>query len=291
MSVRWEAPEGVAVERWGVRCYNDEGHEEVLEIAGTEIDFTGIDSSKAYTVEVTASGMIEPARVSITENPLTISDLTVDANIPGQLTVNWTHNGTEPEGGWLLLYSLDGHDDQQSVVKCTEPKAVIEDRIPGAQYRFQLQAADSTSLFNSIHVYTCPNADVFNNEGLNADSITALLLKTPQEEGWTFESVGNDAFTDTFQSGDPVSIVLKSTDSFFLPKMDISVLYVIRDSDGKVLANHISRETVDWKDLWYDDNYHNGELDIPSVPKEPGKYSVSIYFNNQAVTSTSFTIS
>lgn len=291
MTVRWDAPEGISVERWGVRCYNDQGHEEVLEIGGTEFAFTGIDTSKSYTVEVTAAGMTEPNRVSISANPLTISDVTVDANTPGQLAVSWTHNGAEPEGGWLLLYSLDGHEDQQSVVKCTDSKAVIENRIPGAQYRFQLQAADSTTLFNSIHEYTCPNADIFTNEGLNAQNITTLLLKTPQEENWTYESVGNDVFTDTFQSGDSISMVLKSTDSFFLPQMNIAVLYVIRNSDGKVLPDYISRETVDWKDLWYDKDYHNGELDIPNVPKEAGKYSISVYFNNMAVTSTSFTIS
>lgn len=291
MTVRWDVPEGTVVDRWGVRCYNDEGHEEVLEITGTEIVFTGIDNSKAYTVEVTAAGMTEPNRVSITANPLTVTDFTVNTDTPGKLTVDWTYGGTAPEGGWLLLYSLDGQNDQQNVVKCEEAKAVIENRIPGAQYRFQIQAADSTSVFNDIHTFTCPNAAVFTNEGMSADSITSLLLKTPQKDGWTYESVGTDAFTDTFQSGDPISIVLKSTDSFFLPKMDISVLYVIRDSSGKVLSDFINRETVDWKDLWYDGDYHNGELDIPKVPTEPGTYSVSVYFNNQAVTSTNFTIS
>ena len=126
---------------------------------------------------------------------------------------------------------------------------------------------------------------------MNAENITSLLLKTPAEEGWTNESVGADVFTDTFQSGDPISIVLKSGDRFNLPKTDIAVLYVIRNSEGKVLSEHISRETVDWKDLWYDGKYQNCELDIPSVPKESGTYSISIYFNNQAVTTSSFTIS
>ena len=291
MTVRWDAPEGVAVERWGIRCYNDQGHEEVLEIGGTEFAFTGIDTSVAYTVEVTASGMTEAARITMSANPLTITDLAVNAETEGQLAVQWQYKGDAPEGGWLLMYSLDGFTDQQSVVKCSEAQAVIDNRIPGAQYRFQIQAVDSSSVFNDIHTYTCPNATVFSHEGMNADNITSLLLKTPVEEGWTHESVGNDVFTDTFQSGDPISIVLKSGDSFHLPKTNISVLYVIRNSDGKVLSEHIAREEVVWKDLWYDDNYHNCELDIPSVPKEAGSYTISIYFNNQAVTSTGFTIS
>ena len=291
MTVRWEAPEGTAVERWGIRCYNDQGHEEVLEIGGTEFAFTGIDTTQAYTIEVTASGMTEPSRITMSANPLTITDLTVNSDTAGQLTVDWKYDGAAPEGGWLLLYSLDGLDDQQSVVKCAEPHAVIENRIPGAQYRFQIQTVSSTSVFNDIHTFTCPNAGIFSNEGMSADSVTSLLLKTPAEEGWTHESVAADVFTDTFQSGDPISIVLKSSDNFHLPKMNISVLYVIRNGNGQVLSDYISREDVDWKDLWYDGNYHNCELDLPKVPKEPGTYSISIYFNNQAVTSTNFTIS
>ena len=95
---------------------------------------------------------------------------------------------------------------------------------------------------------------------------------------------------DTFQVGDKISVVLQADDSFYLPETDIEVLYVIRDKDGKVLSSHISRETQDWKALWYDDDYHNGELDLPSVPAEAGNYTLSIYFNNCAVASTSFTI-
>ena len=93
-----------------------------------------------------------------------------------------------------------------------------------------------------------------------------------------------------FQVGDKISIVLQADDSFYLPEMDIEVLYVIRNEDGKVLSPYISQETQDWKALWYDDDYHNGELDLPSVPAEAGKYTLSIYFNNCAVASTSFTI-
>lgn len=290
MTVRWDAPADMPVEKWTVRCYNDDGHEEVLEIAGTEIAFTGIESDKAYTVEVTAAGMTEPNRISITANPLSITGLNVDTSDLDQLTVTWIYDGKAPEGGWLLMYHLDGNAEQTSVVKCDGATAVIEPRIPSTDYHFVIQAADSTSIFNNTHSFTCPNADVFVNQGLSADNVTAHLLKTPEEEGWTCESAGEDAFTDTFQSGDSISVVLKSTDNFYLPEMDIEVMYVIRDGQGNVLSKYVSTETRDWKDIWYDEDYHNGELTIPDVPTEAGDYSVSIYFNNQAVTATTFTI-
>jgi len=290
MTVRWEAPDGASVDTWTVRCYNDAGQEEVLEISGTEIAFTGIDTTKSYTVEVTADGMTQPQRITISENPLSVTGLAVDDKDPGKLTVSWTHDGPAPEGGWLLMYTLDGNADQASVVKCPEASAVIEPRIPNAGYTFTIQAVDSTTVFNNIHSYICPGADIYINEGLSAAKISAHLLKTPEEEDWTIETVGEDAFTDTFQAGDSISLVLTANDNFYLPEMDISVLYVIRDGNGNVLSQYISSETRDWKALWYDDDYHNGELDIPKVPEEPGDYSLSLYFDHQAVTAINFTI-
>lgn len=290
MTVCWDAPEDVYVEKWTVRCYNDEGHEEALEIAGTEIAFTGIDSSKSYTVEVTAAGMTQPSRVSISADPLKITGLSVNADGHSKLSVDWTYEGTAPEGGWLLMYTLDSADEQQNVVKCDTPSAVIETRIPNAAYHFEIQAADSTSIFNNRHSFVCPSAGIFTNEGLSADKITSHLLKTPDQEDWTIDAIGEDAYTDTFQSGDSISVVLTADDDFYLPEMDIDVMYVIRDEEGNVLSRYLSHETRDWKDLWYDDDYHNGELTIPKIPTEPGNYSLSIYFNDLAVTATNFTI-
>lgn len=290
MTVRWDAPENAATESWTVRCYNDDGHEEVLEITGTEIAFTGIDSSKSYTVEVTAAGMTQASRVSISANPLTITELTVNTDQINQLTVNWSHEGAEPEGGWLLLYTLDNSGGQANVVKCDRASAVIENRIPSATYHFEIQAVDSTSIFNNLHSFTCPAAAVFENQGLSANKISSHLLKTPDQEDWTIDSIGDDAYTDTFQAGDSISVVLTANDNFYLPEMEIDAMYVIRDGDGNVLSEYTSHETLDWKDLWYDDDYHNGELTIPSVPQVPGDYSVSIYFNDLAVTVTTFRI-
>ena len=289
MTVRWDAPADTTVEKWDVRCYNDDGHEEVLQISGTEIAFTGIDSTKSYTVEVTAAGMTQPSRVTISANPLSVTGLTVNTDDLTQITVDWTYEGTAPEGGWLLMYTLDG-DDQQNVVKCDDTSAVIIPRIPSTRYNLVLQAADSTTVFNATHSFICPGAEIFSNQGLSAEKISSYLVKTPEEEAWTIESIGEDAITDTFQSGDSISVVLKADDKFYLPEMDIDVMYVIRDGDGNVLSALTSTETVDWKELWYDDGYQNGELTIPQVPTDPGKYSVSIYFNNLAVTVVSFEI-
>lgn len=289
MTVRWDAPADATVEKWTVRCYNDEGHEEVLEIAGTEITFTGIDSTKSYTVEVTAPGMTQYNKVTISANPLTVTDFTVDADEIGKLTVNWTYDGAAPEDGWILLYTFDGYPELQNVAKCDGTSAVIEPRIPGATYHFTIQAADSTSIFGNTRSFDCPNAAVFKEHDLAGDKVTAYLLNTPEGE-WTAETIGKDPFTDTFLSSDSISIVLKANDAFNLPKDTVDILYVIRDGDGNVISKYTAQESKVWKDLWYPDNYHNCELNLPKVPSEAGSYSVSIYFNNLALASANFTI-
>ena len=65
---------------------------------------------------------------------------------------------------------------------------------------------------------------------------------------------------------------------------------MIRDGEGNVLSEYISQAKKNWEDIWYAGDYQIGELDVPSVPKEPGEYSLSIYFNNAAITYTTFTI-
>ena len=290
MKVRWNAPEEVSVESWSVRCYDDSGSEQRMTVEGqTEVSFSDIDSTKAYTVEVTAKGMTQPARVSITANPITIGTITVNEENPEALTVSWDFQGDAPEGGWLLMYTLDGQGTP-SVVKCEEATGVIQPRIHGAVYEFQIQAADSTSVFNSIHSYTCPNAEVYFGHALSAHKITGKLLNTPAKDGWSYKDVSKNDYTSTFASGSKISIMLHATVNFYIPEEAINVMYVIRDGEGKVLSELIAQKTMDWYSMWINTDYHYCELDIPKVPTEPGDYTVSVYFDGMAVSVISFSI-
>ena len=289
LTARWDIPEGMVVESWNVRMYNDAGYEERLETTQTQVEFTNVDTTRGYTIEVTASGMTQPTRTSITANPITLNNLNVDSSDPGKLTVTWDYSGADPKDGWLLLYSFD-NAKEQSVVKAKSNSAEISPRIPGTKYRIEIQAADNTTVFNGIHAYSSPNAQVFEKHSLSADNITADLLKTPSDSQWTFETVDPAAFTSTFASGDSISVVLKAGTKFYLPKDEMEILYVIRDGEGNVLSDYISQAKKNWEDIWYAGDYQIGELDVPSVPKEPGEYSLSIYFNNAAITYTTFTI-
>ncbi len=290
MTVHWNAPGDIVVDSWNVRCYNDGGYEEQVTVTETQVHFTGIDPTQSYTVEVTASGMTQPARTGITANPINITSYQVDESKSHQFTLNWEHTGDAPEGGWLVMYTIDG-SDAPSVAKSKTPAAVIQPRIPGADYQFTIQAADATSIFGNVYSYTCPEAEAFSGNGLTAEEITSQLVKTPDKSKWTFDSLGDDAVTTQFTVGDGISLVLHGTRDFYLPGSEIDMLFVIEDAHGNVLPSLVSQKKGYWKDLWYDGDYHYAEVDIPKVPSAAGNYRVHLYFDGMKVTSADFSIS
>jgi len=292
LTVRWKAPGDTVVESWDVRCYSDSGYSETLRVNETEASFSGIDPSASYTVEVTAAGMTQPARISITANPINISlfvatnaqDTTQEA-----LPVSWEYTGNAPSGGWLLMYSIDG-SATANVVKCDDAAAEISPWIPGAKYQFTIQAADGTSVFNSVHTLICPEAEPFEENALSAENITAQLLKTPDKQNWRYEDVESDAFTDKFSVGDDLSIVLHAATKFYLYSTETRILYVIRDTHGNVLPNLVSQQSRYWKDIWYSGDSHYGELNVPKAPENAGSYVLNVYFNGKAVAELPFSI-
>ena len=288
MTIQWEAPGDILVDQWAVRCYSDSGYEQQQTVSSTQATFEGIDPAVAYTIEVVADGMTQPARTSITANPINITSFRADESNAEQLTVSWEYTGALPEGGWLLMYTIDG-SATPNVVKCNDANAVIQPRIPNAKYAFTIQAADSTSIFSNVHTHITGSATVFEANGLSADSLDAHLLVTP-EEGWTFDKVGKDAFSDTFAVGDALSLVLHCGENFYLQDLPLHVVYVFRDAFGNVLPDLTGEREIGWKDLWFAGDYHYGELDLPTAPDAAGDYSLSVYFNGQAVTVLNFTV-
>jgi hypothetical protein len=295
--VRWSAPDGVTVESWAVRCYDDVGTEQRLTVDGqTEVTFSDIDSTKAYTVEVTAKGMTQPARANITANPLQITGIQVDDSDKQKLKVSWTYEGQAPEGGWLLLYTIDGNGKTQ-MVSCPESSGVIEVRVPAATYDLSIQAADGSTVFDGTHSYTTPNAKIYRNdtqkifEKYHSQFLFVDLLKTPAKANWNHTDVHRSQFTSTFRTGDPISIHLYYMVDFYIYHESISLMYVIRDAEGNVISDLISMEKRDWQDdMWNGPNYHYCCLDIPKIPAEPGTYTLDLYFDGMAVTSVEFTI-
>ena len=289
MTVTWDTPNNLWVDNWTVRCYSESGYEEQQTVTTTSATFENIDSTVAYTIEVTATGMTQPARTTITANPINITAFRADESDSRQLTLSWEYTGAAPQGGWLLMYTIDG-SSVPTVVRCDSANAVISPRIPNARYDFTLQAADSSSIFGNVHSLITASAAVYEGHALSADRLDAHLLVTPEEEDWRYETVGKNAFSEEFSAGDALSLVLHSPGSFYLEDEDIHILYVFRDGSDNVLPDLTGESDANWRDIWLAGSYNYGELDIPTAPKAAGEYSLSVYFNGQAVTVLDFTI-
>lgn len=295
VTVAWSAPADAEVTNWNVHCYNGSGYDKMITTSDLTAIFDDIDTSSAHTIEVTAEGMTQPVRVSLSEDPVTITSVNVNADQAEKLVVNWAYEGHAPIGGWLLMYTIDG-SDRQEVVQCNENSAVIEVRIPGATYDLSIEAADGTSVFANTYTYVCPNAAVYENKayGIYAKHIETMLdvrmLVTPKDPNWSYKTIGADYATTTFTSGQNISVLLYLKVNFYLPRDNTSILYVIRDSEGKVISDLIAKENHIWYDMWWNNNYHYCELNVPAAPTDPGQYNLSIYFNGMAITSVDFTV-
>jgi len=289
MTIHWNAPGDVVIDSWDVRCYNIQGFEVQFTVGEPTAIIPGVDLSTGYTIEVTASGMTQPARTNITEDPINLSLFTMSDEQDEKLDLNWEFTGDAPSGGWLLMYTIDGAATP-NVIKCEDASAVISPRIPGAIYRFTLQAADGTTVLNNVHRYDSPEAVTFDQHSLSADTVTAQLLKTPEEENWRYETISDSAFTDSFTVGDKISVVLRAASPFYLPGSETSILYVYRDTHGNVISDLVYRETVYWKNIWSGGDAKTGELDVPTAPTNPGEYVLDIYIDGMSMAQLSLTI-
>jgi len=288
VTIHWQTPGDVVVENWNVRIYDGYGFEEQITVTENQVLFTGIDPATKYTVEVTAAGMTQPSKITITADPIQISDFQIDEKEKTEMTLTWKYTGNAPEGGWLLMYTVDGSGSQ--VIPCEKDTAKITPLVPGANYEFILQAADNRTVFNNRVNHQTKEAQDFTENKFNADHIAFHLLKTPEDSKWHFETVTEESFTTTFASGDSASMVMESSTDLYMPGNKIQCLFVFRDSYGNILPELISEVSCTWKSIWDAESTKTGELDIPILPSSPGNYVMEFYFDGSFVTKFDITI-
>lgn len=292
MIVSWKVPGDVVVDSWDVRCYNIKGFNTQFTVNETKALIPNADPSDGYTIEVTASGMTEPARIAVTEDPLNITKFTIaDEEDPAadEIKLSWEFTGDAAKNGWLLMYTVDGAATP-SVVKCKDASAVISPRVPGAKYQFTIQAADETSVFNNVYSFKTPDAADFDLHSLTADNVTVQMLKTPENKNWRYETINDSEFTDTFASGDSISLVLSAGSPFYQPGSETRILYVYRDSHGNVIPGLAQQEKLYWKNIWSAGNALTGELNVPTAPVNAGSYVLELYVNGMIMAQLPFTI-
>lgn len=288
ITVSWRTPGDAVVNSWNVRCYTKNGLDAQETVTGNQVQFSGINPAENYTVEITAEGMIQPAKAFITADPLNITQFHADESRWKEMKLTWDYTGTAPEAGWVLVYTTDGANSQS--VKCEKPAAVIPNYIPNTEYRFTVYSADDRSIYNNVFVHRTNAAEAFGEHNIKVDQLTMHLLKTPEEADWRGEDQ-TDAFTNTFAAGDSVSVVLHSANDFYVPSNETQILYVFRSSFGSVLPELVSMDSIAWKQIWFGGDHQYGELTIPKTPTAPGEYQLELYFNGKLVKSAEYIVS
>ena len=288
LTAQWNTPADANVAYWTVRCYSDNGYDETVTVTENAAQFTGITADAAYTVEVTAANMTQNVRTYISANPATITDISVDDSAEGTLTVTWNSGDVLPEGGWLLMYTLDSSDASQ-VVKCSENTGVIEQTVPGAQYRITIQPADGSTVFGGTHAHTVAAASNFKGNGIDSTEVTGSFLPTPEKSGWTYKDIADDTYTATHAPGAKVSMLLYSPEKADRSNDSVSVMYVFRDSQGNIQPHLTATVTSTWNTLWGNRTRYCS-LDLPTSPTAPGEYTVEVYFNRALMITKKLTI-
>lgn len=288
LTASWTSPGLTIVPSWTVRCYNNEGFDQTLTTTDTTAVFTGLDTAKAYTVEVIAHGMTSGSRCYVSANSITVtsaSAVTLNAN---RMQVSWSYEGPAVTGNWLLMYSIDG-SDRQEVIRCADTSAIIAPIIPDAQYTFTISLEDGSTVFSKPITGIVPSPAIFSGYTVTAENMTAIMVKTDDltkmtEKNWQKLSDCQYA-TTTFRVGDSVSIPLRMSKTYDTSPDNIISLFVIRDEEGNLVSSEYNQRT--WTSMWYQNNC---TLTVPSIPDAPGKYTMDVYFNGGSVCSFSFEV-
>lgn len=288
ITITWNTSGDVVVESWSVKCYNSQGYEKQVSVNTQQAVFSELDPASSYVIEITAFGMTQSTKTSISPNPVLIQSMNFDETSSNKLKMTWDHIGPTPKDGWLVVYNLVG--GEKNTLKCKDPSAEISPKIPGAKYEIFINTADGSTVFNNSYVFTSAKATSFEKHNLSAEKIRSSLVKTPSEENWHAESIPEADFSEAFTSGDSISIAMFCSDNFYLTGAEVSVLYVLRDGFGNILPAFTQEETFYWKDIWNSGDVKNGELTLPVTPTAAGNYTLELYFDGMTAAQLQFTI-
>ena len=285
LTVSWDEPE-TPVTGWSVRCYNNDGFDQTLQVEACSASFEGIDPTSAYTIDVTAEGMTQKSWIAVTANPITITNTSVQTDTPGAVTVSWEFSGDAPEGGWILLYSFGAGPEATEAIPTSEPTATLQPAIPGTAYTFQIQASNGATVFQGSFQGATPEAEAFDAYGVTASNVFMATFPTPDDPDWATKDIDPDIQTTQFTPTSKIAFVLEATEDFKTDDAEILTTVVVRDSAGVPVDYYFG--TAQWHTMWTHNQYL-GQLE--RTPQTPGEYQLEIYFNSQLVKALSFTIS
>lgn len=283
ITVNWTAPEGVTVSGWVARCYNQDGFDQKLDVTETTATFTNVEQAAGYTIEITAAGMIQSKIVYITANSVTITNVSAQVENSTKINISWSFEGVAPENGWIVVYTVDGSTEQQ-VIKTTAASAAIALAAPGSHYDIVVQPADSISVFGGAASVDVPAITKnFSGYRITAADIALSTYAVPENKGWTWNDLGSSV--STFSPGGSMAVLYRTTAGYNVSYNEITALFVIRDSEGKLVS--MSTNTRTWKEMW---NTGRCTETISNLPTTAGSYTLEIYLNNAKLGTVDFKI-
>ncbi|MBQ4642304.1 MAG: protein kinase [Oscillospiraceae bacterium] len=287
LSVSWAAKDDAEVEMWTVRCYNDSYSETVI-TPNTEAIFEGIDHSQTYLIEVIAQGMSIGQHTSVEKDTVNAYNITAYTPSSAEVFLSWEASYAVPDTGWVFRYWLDG-DDNTLTELCYENEVRLSPVIPGATYHYLLEDAEGRELLGSAGTFSVPDALPFScnyqNYIVTSNNLAFYMCKTPDVSNWDRFNLSSSDYTTSFQVGEKASFLVYLNRAYGTSDEKITTLFVITDDSGKLI--NYSHCTDTWTSMWYR-NYC--ELDVPTMPAEPGEYTMHIYFNGALAATQTFSV-
>ena len=201
----------------------------------------------------------------------------------GALNLQWTYEGNDPVGGWIVSYTVNGSAPQE--ITAEGSTLSLKPLIPGCKYVFTIASADGRTVFNNVCEKDVEKADGFNSYKIDTGDMNFKMLKRPEKENWTYRDAVGGPFTTTFNAGEKASFLIVLAHWQDRSSNSIEILYVVRDENGVPVS--ADTQTMVWNDMW-DNGYC--ELDIPQIPAVEGAYTLEVYFNHRIASTTNFTV-
>jgi len=282
MTVSWLGPKDSDPIGWTVYCKDQDGNLlDTVSIATTEetsASFNNIDTSAAYTVDIVAEGMLDGVTITKSADAQSLSDVTF-YKTDASATMSWSGNGP-----WTITCTADGNTIDE--VTTNEGAYTIQALVPGTTYCITVKTSDGTVPIGgqkAFHTATVENFScTYEGKTVKAEDLTANLCATDSVKGrWT-----SKCFSTTFKAGEKAGILLTKEVPHGYSNKNYIRVFAIYDENGVLIAS--SATDNEWYLMW---PYSNScELDIPSMPTEPGNYTLKLFFNNQLVTALDFAV-
>ena len=283
LTVTWQSLADAPLS-WSARCVG-EGYDQTLEVAECDATFQGVRLDTAYTFTVSADGLDVPLSVSLPANARIVTDFSVEPTETGSIQVKWTSTDPQPEGGWVVRYSIGGDPELGGTVGATEENTVVLKGMPAnAEIVVSLEPKDGQNIIGVKTLTTeTLEAEEFSGHEFSAGDSNLKLYAKPAAEEWTYDDLGDSS--EEFDPGAESVVVLFAPEEYRSDdEDDTTITLAVRGENGK-LVQFRAQEGV-WKELFTDGRY----LTTFKLTQIPGSYQLELYFDGKLVSQRVFNV-